>query len=125
MDGMGQRPLYPPNVAGWKHNGYWINAGAMARRTDTARSFMWRAMSGYWSGDGLIHLAGGTVSYDEVNTTYRDLPGDLLDRFLELMQIELAPTTYAALLDHAEQSARWERPDLLALILIAPEFHLA
>ncbi|MEY2958941.1 MAG: hypothetical protein RLZZ01_1509, partial [Actinomycetota bacterium] len=23
MDGMGQRPLFPPNVAGWKHNGAW------------------------------------------------------------------------------------------------------
>ncbi|MFP5489644.1 MAG: DUF1800 family protein [Acidimicrobiia bacterium] len=33
MDGMGQRPLYPPNVSGWKHNGYWVNASAMAART--------------------------------------------------------------------------------------------
>ena len=56
MQGMGQRPLFPPNVSGWKHNGYWVNASAMSKRTDTARSFAWRSMTGYWDGDGLIHL---------------------------------------------------------------------
>jgi uncharacterized protein (DUF1800 family) len=125
MEGMGQRPLSPPNVAGWKHNGYWVNASAMAKRTDTARSFVWRSMDGYWSGDGLIHLAGGTVSRAEVDETYRDDPQGLLDRFLQLMHITPAPATYEALLAHVEQSARWERTDVLPLILVSPEFHLA
>ena len=125
MTGMGQRPLYPPNVSGWKHNGYWVNASAMARRTDTARSFGWRSMTGYWQGDGLIHLGTGTISRDEVNDTYRDLPVELLDRFLELMQVELRPSTHAALADHSVQSERWERSDLLALILQSPDMHVA
>ncbi len=71
MSGMGQRPLRPPNVSGWKHNGYWVNAGAMSKRTDTARRFAWRSMSRYWDGDGLIHLAGGTISKTEMHETTR------------------------------------------------------
>jgi uncharacterized protein (DUF1800 family) len=125
MDGMGQRPLYPPNVSGWRHNGYWVNASAMAKRTETARQFSWRSMTGYWSGDGLIHLAAGTISRTEVENVYRDQPDALLDRFLELMQLTLTPASLAALRTFMRASSRWERSDVLPLILLAPEFHLA
>jgi uncharacterized protein (DUF1800 family) len=126
MDGMGQRPLYPPNVSGWKHNGYWVNPSAMARRTDTARSFVWRSMSGYWNGDGLVHLANGTVSRAEIEqTTYKDAPEALVDRILGLMGVQLSAGSRAALVAMSTSSSRWERTDLLHLILIAPDFHVA
>ncbi len=126
MEGMGQRPLYPPNVSGWKHNGYWVNAGAMAKRTDTARSFGWRSMEGYWNGDGLLHLAGGTLSRTEIqDTTYSDDPDGLLDRLLELMQLELTSSSKGALSAMVNDASRWERIDVLPLILLAPEFHVA
>ncbi len=125
MEGMGQRPLFPPNVSGWKHNGYWVNASAMAKRTETARTFAWRSMTGYWDGDGLIHLAGGTLSRTEIDETYRDQPVAVLDRMLELMQVTLTPSTHAALSAHSTQSQRWERSDLLSLIMLAPELHVA
>ena len=125
MEGMGQRPLYPPNVSGWRHNAYWINAGAMARRTDAARSFMWRSMQGYWDGDGLIRLAGGTLSRSQIEDAYRDRPADLVDRFLELMRLDPEPAMRQALVDFSVASYRWERPDLIAMILVAPDFHLA
>ena len=32
MDGMGQRVLAPPDVSGWKHNSYFVNASAMGYR---------------------------------------------------------------------------------------------
>jgi hypothetical protein len=125
MDGMGQRPLYPPNVSGWKHNGYWVNASAMAKRTETAQQFAWNCMRGYWSTDGLIHLGGGTISKNEIENTYRDLPDALLDRFLELMHLTLTPASLQALRTFTRASSRWERSDVLPLILLAPEFHLA
>jgi uncharacterized protein (DUF1800 family) len=126
MDGMGQRPLYPPNVSGWKHNGYWVNASAMARRTETARSFVWRSMSGYWNGDGLVHLANGTLSRTEVEqTTYASDPVGLVDRMLSLMGIQLSAGSRQALVTMSTRCSRWERTDLLPLILIAPDFHLA
>lgn len=127
MDGMGQRPLYPPNVSGWKHNGYWVNASAMAARTETARSFVWRSMTGYWGdGDGLIHLANGTLSRAEIEqTTYKNDPAGVVDRMLELMGVQLAPTSRQALVTMSNECSRWERTDLLPLILIAPDFHVA
>ncbi|MCB0968536.1 MAG: DUF1800 family protein, partial [Ilumatobacter sp.] len=125
MEGMGQRPLYPPNVSGWKHNGYWVNASAMAKRTDAARQFAWQSMRGYWNGDGLIHLAGGTISRDEIDVTLRYLPADLVDRFLDLMFLTLSPASRDALVAFSTASERWERPDLLALVLVSPDMHLA
>jgi hypothetical protein len=131
MDWMGQRPLYPPNVSGWKHNSYWVNASAMARRTDVARQIGWRTMTGYWAqgGDGLIHLAGGTISRNEISDAQiaadRLSPAALLDRYLELTHLRLTPASYDALLAYLVASSRWERSDLLPFILLAPEFHLA
>ena len=52
MEGMGQRPLFPPNVSGWKHNGYFVNASAMAKRTAGRQMFFWRLMAAYWDDAG-------------------------------------------------------------------------
>lgn len=35
---MGQRPLDPPNVAGWKHNAYYLTTGAVGARAAFARA---------------------------------------------------------------------------------------
>lgn len=125
MSGMGQRPLRPPNVSGWKHNSYWVNASAMSKRTETARRFAWRSMAGFWSGDGLIHLAGGTISRTELVEDYADRPVELLDRFLELMQVDLTDSSHQAISAMSQAMNRWERTELLAMILLAPEFHIA
>ena len=97
----------------------------MAKRTDAARQFAWQAMRGYWNGDGLVHLTGGTISKDEIDGAYRDRPADLVDRYLELMDLSVSTPTRDALVSFSTASQRWERPDLLALILVAPDFHLA
>jgi len=39
LTNMGQRALDPPNVAGWKHNGYYLTTGAIGARAAFARSF--------------------------------------------------------------------------------------
>ncbi len=43
MDQMGQNLFYPPNVAGWKNNAYWLNSTALWARADFARNLTWRA----------------------------------------------------------------------------------
>jgi uncharacterized protein (DUF1800 family) len=43
MEQMGQQLFYPPNVAGWKNNAYWLNSTALWARADFARSLSWRA----------------------------------------------------------------------------------
>ena len=125
MQGMGQRPFFPPNVSGWKHNGYWVNASAMSKRTDVARNMAWRSMAGYWSGDDLIHLAGGNITRTEVIDGYGERPIELLDRFLELMRISLTTSSHQALGALSTKMTRWERNGLISLILLAPDFHVA
>lgn len=124
MEGMGQRPLFPPNVSGWKHNGYWISASAMAQRTRVARSVMWKTMEGYWDG-GEIRLAGGSLTKTEIDVDYRDRPTALVDRFLELMRIDLSPGSLAALHAYSKSGRYWERTDLTSLIFMSPDFHVA
>jgi uncharacterized protein (DUF1800 family) len=125
MDGMGQRPLYPPNVAGWKHNSYWVNASAMAARASAARYMMWRTMEGFWNGDGLVHLAGGEISNTQITDTWADDPDRVVDRIVELMQINPPAGSKSVLYQFARGAERWERTDLVQLVLIDPAFHLA
>ena len=67
MEAMGQRLLFPPNVSGWRPNGYWVNASAMEGRARTAQSFFWTSNRNYWSGDdGPITLAGGSIMRSEI-----------------------------------------------------------
>ena len=40
---MGQQLFYPPNVAGWKNNAYWVNSTALWARADFARNLTWQA----------------------------------------------------------------------------------
>jgi uncharacterized protein (DUF1800 family) len=125
MQGMGQRPLFPPNVSGWKHNSYWVNASAMAKRTETVRSIIWRSMQGYWGGDGLLHLKNGTIARDDVQETWRDQPLKVIDEILRLSDLELTSGSYDALATFAENSERWERSDLFHLVMFAPELQVA
>jgi uncharacterized protein (DUF1800 family) len=125
MQGMGQRPLFPPNVSGWKHNGYWVNASAMAKRTETVRSIIWRSMQGYWGGDGLLHLKHGTIARNDVQETWRDQPLKVIDEILRLADLELTPNSYEALAAFARNSERWERSDLFHLVMLAPELQVA
>jgi uncharacterized protein (DUF1800 family) len=125
MEGMGQRPLFPPNVSGWKHNGYFVNASAMSQRTYAALHFGWRTMRGYWDGDGLIHLGGGTVSRAEIEGTYRTRPNDLVDRILSLMFLNPSASSRNALYAYAQASSRWERNELVQLALMMPDVNVA
>jgi uncharacterized protein (DUF1800 family) len=43
MDEMGQQLFYPPNVAGWKQNSYWISTTATWARANYARDLSWHA----------------------------------------------------------------------------------
>ena len=125
MEGMGQRPLFPPNVSGWKHNGYWVNASAFGRRIDTARHISYRSLDGYWNGNGQMRLGRGNISRTEIETEGAGQPQAVLDRILDLMDIELSTSSYDALLGHMNSVRRWERADVLALILMAPDLHVA
>jgi uncharacterized protein (DUF1800 family) len=124
LDGMGQRPFFPPNVAGWKHNDVFVNASAMSKRTDQARRFMWIAMAGFWDGDGLLRLGGGTIHRDEFSGYYHDRPAELVDRLLQLLRTSVSGSTRQILIEYAAGAPWWERLSLVHLILMSPDFQL-
>lgn len=125
LSAAGQRPLYPPDVSGWKTNRYWINSGAMSARGALAAAIAAEAGRGYWNGDGLIHLVGGTISHAEIYNTYANRPADLVNRVLYLMRVQVSATTKAALVDYTTNVPVTERQHLVKLILTCPDMHLA
>jgi hypothetical protein len=124
LDAMGQRPLTPPDVSGWKHNSYFVNASAMGHRALAARFFLWNTMLGFWSGDGLLHLGGGTVSRAQVES-YNGQPEAFVDLLLSLMRIMPTDSSRAVLYAHARSTAWPYWLELVLVILLLPEVHVA
>jgi uncharacterized protein (DUF1800 family) len=131
MDAMGQRLLYPPNVSGWRPNGYWINASSMEGRARTAQSFNWAATRTYWNagGTGLIDLRYGDLTNAQVTANSGGVPTlsnaayiDLLERY---MGIRLTAASKAELVRYANAASVWERNDALLLMMLVPEMQLA
>jgi len=131
MEGMGQRPLFPPNVSGWKSNGYYVNASAMAKRTETAQMFFWRLMDTYWDdtgpGAGVITLPGGTMTRTQIVATANDMTKarKLVDDLLALMRLTATSESLNALYTFSQSVTRWERADVLLLIMLMPELNVA
>jgi len=133
MEAMGQRLLFPPNVSGWRPNGYWVNASAMEGRARTAQSFAWASSRDYWKGDdGPLTLAGGSIMRSEITARTawpEQLPvltnAALVDRLLALMRLQLPASTVAEIVQYANGATVWERNNALLLLMLAPEMHLA
>ena len=127
---MGQRPLYPPNVCGWRNNGYFVNASAMAARTYAAQVVFWNLTDTYWDPGGGVTLPGGTITRAQIaanrDSSTRSAPRQLVDTFLSYMRCSRqSQTSRDALYAFAEGISRWERINLLWLIFLMPEMHVA
>ena len=132
MDGMGQQLLYPPNVSGWRPNGYWVNASAMEGRARTAQHFAWSTMRTYWQqgGAGVISLRGGSLTNTEVTArTSTGTPvlsnADFVSRLEQFMDLRLTPTSRAEVLRYANSVSVWDRSSAVFLMMAVPEMHLA
>ena len=131
MDSMGQRPLYPPNVSGWRPNGYWVNASAMEGRARTAQSFVWAATRTYWQagGGGVISLRHGSLTNTQVTARTAGVPtlsnAEYVGLLEEYMGLQLSETTRAEIVRYCDGATVWERNDAVMLIMLAPEMHVA
>ena len=133
MEAMGQRLLFPPNVSGWRANGYWVNASAMEGRARTAQSVAWTSSRNYWNNpDGPLTLAGGSIMRSEITAVTpwpAQLPvltgAALIDRLLGLMRLQLSASTVDEIVRYANGASVWERNNAVLLLMLAPEMHLA
>lgn len=115
VEGMGQVPFAPPNVAGWKHNGYWTNSSLFGARADFARGITWRMRQ-----QNANDVADGRT------------PAEAVDLVASMFGLDLSATTRQALLDFcAVQRTNepwigwWESTNLLTMAMMTPEMHLA
>ncbi len=134
MNSMGQEPLRPPNVSGWKTNGYYVNASAMEARARTCQSFNWRASREYWrtDGTGYLQMRNGRLTQAALidRSPWPDyIPAmthaEVVDTMLDLLELQLDVGTRQRIVNHVANGSVWDRNDALLLILLAPELHTA
>ncbi|MCX6521027.1 MAG: DUF1800 domain-containing protein [Actinobacteria bacterium] len=113
---MGQSLFNPPNVAGWKHNAYWLNTSALSGRAQVARGVTWHLRDN----DGFANLSSLTsaAAVDFVANYFNIAP--------------LSATTRNALIaaHQAERDAQpwvswWAPTNLLTMAMLSPELHMA
>jgi uncharacterized protein (DUF1800 family) len=115
MDGMGQEPFNPPNVAGWKTNGYWVNTSLFGKRAEFARDVTWKLRQ-----NDANKIAAGHTADEEINLA------------ASMFGLDLSATTRAALTDFVNvQRANepyigwWESTNMLTMAMLTPEMHVA
>ena len=113
-DNMGMRLLYPPNVAGWKTNGYFISTSAMAGRGDFAQQVHWA-----------LNKAGKHPLVDSTKQT----PAALVALMASYLEVSFSPGTTTVLTNFITRTRtgqhKWTEPMLLPLAMLTPEFSVA
>lgn len=125
LGGMGQEPFNPPNVSGWRPNGYWLSTAAASARLSFARNVMWRALS---AEHGWNFPVTGEVVRAKDGAGYRYSNEQLVTMVLEAFGI-FAPSaaTRATLVEYvaANRTAWYCANNLFMGALACPEMHLA
>ena len=114
MEASGQQLFYPPNVAGWKQNSYWISTASSWARSGWASYVRWKANEA-----GVFAGLGSQSPAVAVQQGF--------DRF---GIVDPSPTTRAALeawvaRAKSEGDAWSVPPNLVQLLLVSPDFQLA
>jgi hypothetical protein len=124
---MGQAMFYPPNVSGWKINGYWINASAAAARASFAGNLRWRLQTNRGPSFPLV-LRAGTWHWTDLDAMTSPT---FIDTFAAAFDLQLAAATRNALIAWSDTEKtpwgqRWSRSSNgLLLAMIAPEMNVA
>lgn len=115
VDGMGQVPFAPPNVAGWKTNAYWVNTSVFGARAEFARDITWKLRN--------------NSANDFAKTRTPEQAVDYLDAMFSL---NMSTVTRTALLDYIAVQREnepwigwWESTNLFTMAMMTPEFHVA
>ncbi|HWM18421.1 MAG TPA: DUF1800 family protein [Ilumatobacteraceae bacterium] len=126
---MGQAMFYPPNVSGWKVNGYWVNASSAAARASFASNLRWRLQSGRGSTPSVpLTLRAGTWAWSDLDAMSS---AAFIDTLAAAFDLQLSAATRNALIAWSDSEKttwgqRWSRSsNALLLMLIAPEMNVA
>ena len=123
---MGQAMFYPPNVSGWKINGYWVNASAAAARASFAGNLRWRLQPDRPAIP--LMLRAGSFEWDDLDELGSP---EFIDTFAAAFDLQLSAATRNALIAWSDTEKtpwgqRWSRSsNALLLTMIAPEMNVA
>ncbi len=113
MARMGQSPYYPPNVAGWKQNDYWISPTTTWGKRAFANNMRWRGVDA-----GLLA--------DTQDRTVEDAVEQAFLLFGMYTVSEATRTAMQNFVTTVRATDRWaEQAGLLLLTPLTPEFQLA
>ena len=120
VEGMGQVPFNPPNVAGWKTNAYWVNTSVFGSRAEIARNATWK----------LRQNDANQVGKGRTPTQAVDFVAGMFG--LTTNGLSLSTVTRNAMVNfvtasRTQESAGswWENTNLLTMMMMTPEFHVA
>ncbi|MGH9133967.1 MAG: DUF1800 family protein [Ilumatobacteraceae bacterium] len=126
---MGQAMFYPPNVSGWKVNGYWVNASAASARAAFAGNLRWRMQNGRGSTPPVpLTLQSGSWTWAALDAMSS---AAFVDTLAAAFDLQLSTATRNALVawSNSEKSPwgqYWSRSSNgLLLAMIAPEMNVA
>ncbi|MGD9999704.1 MAG: DUF1800 family protein [Ilumatobacteraceae bacterium] len=113
---MGQSIYNPPNVSGWKHNAYWINTSALNGRAQLARhlTFVLRENGGF---DDLYAMTAD-AAVDHVAARFGVAPLSQATRSAIVAAHEAERST-------VDWDNWWGPTNLLTMMMLAPELHMA
>ena len=118
----GQGMFNPPNVAGWRPNGYWLSASALSGRSSLADGVAWRLAA------GTAHDNLGTSGTNRVASA-----NTAVDSATALFNLTnengrgLGAVTRKAIVDWfvSEPSSYWRKRNVMYLTLLSPEMNMA
>ena len=111
---MGQELYNPPNVSGWRQNGYWISAAAAASKANFVDWITWKLNEAHFLGDSTTKSAADAVAAAEAAF-------HILQPSARLTQVL---TDWVNTQRPANQG--WAEPKYLSLlVLLSPDLQLA
>ena len=113
---MGQELFEPPNVAGWKQNAAWLTTSALSARAEMARAVTWALRQN----DGFGFLNSMTI----------DAAIDHVANYFGITALSAPSRAALVSAQTAERSAQswassWAPTNLLTMMMLTPEFHMA
>jgi uncharacterized protein (DUF1800 family) len=117
----GQQIYQPPNVAGWKSNAYWLNTSAMSGRADFAESVTYRLRQN--GGFDNLYPMTAAQAVDYVSTYFGMAPGSTYA--LSTVTRNALIAAHQAERDTTPYNEWWGPTNLLLMVMLTPEFHMA
>ncbi len=125
LDSTGQAMYQPPNVAGWKPNGYWLNTSAISGRSGFADAVAWKSSGPANYVLGLSPDGPASAKIVAANTAV-DLAAGMFGLTADLGRA-LSEVTRRPLVDwHAsEPNSYFRMRNLLFMTMLSPEMNMA